>query len=403
MLNTDILIAGAGIVGLSVAREIAARYPDITITILEKEPTLARHASGRNSGVLHAGFYYSPDSLKAKFVVDGNRLLTQYCLENGLSINRCGKVVVAKNENEIESLYELKRRGDSNGVAIEIVDEAGLSELEPNAKTVEKALYSPSTSTIIPSEVVECIGSSLMKKKNVRILFNERLLKRNGSASITTNSQKITFSHLINTAGLYADKVAHEFGAGMKYSLIPFKGLYLEYESPDLIRKHIYPVPDIDNPFLGMHFTKSADGHVKAGPTAIPAFWRENYSGLSNFSLSEALEILPVEAKLFAHNSFNFRKIAFEELRKYYRKNFISLASRLVKTIDERKFGRWLTPGIRAQLYNRKQCRLEMDFVVEEAENSTHVLNAVSPAFTCAFSFSRFVADEVEKRLNKKR
>ena len=398
MTETDILIVGGGIIGLSIARELNNRHPDLKITLLEKEATVACHASGRNSGVLHAGFYYTPDSLKSRFTVEGNKLLTDYCLKNNLSINRCGKVVVAKDEKELDGIFELKRRGDINGVDLEIIDEKRLEELEPNARTHDKAIYSPTTSVVNPKEIVEHIADSL--KETVNILLNEKFIKRDDTSTVSTNRRKIKFKHLINSAGLYADKIVHQFGIGQKYTLIPFKGLYMEYKDSNLIHKHIYPVPNLKNPFLGVHFTITISGKVKIGPTAIPAFWRENYEGISRFNLNEFLEVLYNEAKLFFTNAFNFRSLTFEEFKKYYRKYFIQQATHLVKKIDINKFGSYLTPGIRAQLLDTEEMKLVMDFVVEHGENSTHVLNAVSPAFTSAFSFSKFIVDEVEKALN---
>ncbi len=395
MITTDILIIGGGIVGLSIAVELNCRHPDIKITLLEKEAALGCHASGRNSGVLHAGFYYTPDSLKARFTVEGNKLLTEYCLKHNLAINRCGKIVVAKDEKEIEGLFELKRRGDKNGVDLEIIDEKQLVELEPNARTCNKALYSPRTSVVNPREIVEHIAHSL--KGKVSVIFNEKVIKRDDTSTVKTDTLKIKFKHLINSAGLYADKVAHQFGIGHKYTLIPFKGLYMEYKDYNLVQRHIYPLPNLGNPFLGVHFTKTVDGKVKVGPTAIPAFWRENYQGISNFKLSEFLEIFFSEAKLFCTNAFDFRSLTFMEIKKYNRKYFIQQAAYLVKKIDINKFGNYLNPGIRAQLLDKEKMCLVMDFVVEQGENSTHILNAVSPAFTSAFSFSKFIVDEVEK------
>jgi len=397
MITTDIVIVGGGIIGLSIAREIYNRHPDLKITLIEKEATVACHASGRNSGVLHAGFYYTPDSLKSRFTVEGNKLLTDYCLKNNLSINRCGKVVVAKDEKELNSIFELKRRGDTNGVDLELIDEKRLEELEPNARTFDKALYSPTTSVVNPKEVAGHIADTL--KEKVNILFNEKFIKRDDTNTISTNTHKIKFKHLINSAGLYADKIAHQFGIGQKYTLIPFKGLYMEYKDSNLIHKHIYPVPNLKNPFLGVHFTITISGKVKIGPTAIPAFWRENYEGVSNFNLNEFLEVVWNEAKLFFTNAFNFRSLTFEEFKKYYRNYFIQQATHLVKRIDTNKFGNYLTPGIRAQLLDKEEMKLVMDFVVEHGENSTHVLNAVSPAFTSAFSFSKFIVDEVEEKM----
>ena len=397
MITTDILIVGGGIIGLSIAKEVYNRHPDLKITLIEKEATVACHASGRNSGVLHAGFYYTPDSLKSRFTVEGNKLLTDYCLKNNLSINRCGKVVVAKDEKELNSIFELKRRGDTNGVDLELIDEKRLEELEPNARTFDKALYSPTTSVVNPKEVAGHIADTL--KEKVNILFNEKFIKRDDTNTISTNTHKIKFKHLINSAGLYADKIAHQFGIGQKYTLIPFKGLYMEYKDSNLIHKHIYPVPNLKNPFLGVHFTITISGKVKIGPTAIPAFWRENYEGVSNFNLNEFLEVVWNEAKLFFTNAFNFRSLTFEEFKKYYRNYFIQQATHLVKRIDTNKFGNYLTPGIRAQLLDKEEMKLVMDFVVEHGENSTHVLNAVSPAFTSAFSFSKFIVDEVEEKM----
>ena len=397
MITTDILIVGGGIIGLSIARELNNRRPDLKIILIEKEATAAYHASGRNSGVLHAGFYYTPDSLKSRFTAEGNKLLTDYCLKNNLSINRCGKVVVAKDEKELDSIFELKRRGDINGVDLELIDEKRLEELEPNARTFEKALYSPTTSVVNPKEVVGHIADTL--KSKINILFNEQFIKRDDTNTVNTNKRKIKFKHLINSAGLYADKIAHQFGIGQIYTLIPFKGLYMEYKDSNLIHKHIYPVPNLKNPFLGVHFTITISGKVKIGPTAIPAFWRENYEGVSNFNLNEFLEVVWNEAKLFFTNAFNFRSLTFEEFKKYYRNYFIQQATHLVKRIDTNKFGNYLTPGIRAQLLDKEEMKLVMDFVVEHGENSTHVLNAVSPAFTSAFSFSKFIVDEVEEKM----
>lgn len=399
MKAADFLIIGAGIMGLSVARELCRRFPDSTVTLIEKEPGLAAHASGRNSGVLHAGFYYSADSMKARFCVEGNRLMTEYCLERGLRINRCGKVVVARDEAEAGTLLELKKRGDASGVSLEIVGEAALEELEPNARTFGQALYSPATSTVDPVEVVGSIARELAGKSGVRLLFGERFLKRDGPSAVMASGGRIGYGHLINTAGLYADRVARAFGTGEGYSLLPFKGLYLGYADDALLRMHVYPVPDLLNPFLGVHLTKTASGAVKAGPTAVPAFWRENYGGFSRFSLGELLEVLSLEARCFYLDSFGFRRVSLEEFRKYFRRYFIRQASALVRTLDESKFGGYLPPGIRAQLLDTRRMELVEDFVVEHGENSTHVLNAVSPAFTCAFSFGRFIVEETVNRL----
>jgi len=393
MVETDFLIIGAGIIGLSVAKELSCRFKDARIVITEKETEPAYHASGRNSGVLHAGFYYSSDSLKARFTAEGNRILTEYCLEHGIPINRCGKVVVAKDEKELNGIFELKRRGELNNVNVQLIDEKELEDIEPNANTYKKALYSPTTSAVNPKEVSIHIADSL--KSKVIFIFQNPMLKIKNDIAIT-NKGKIRFKHLINCAGLYADKIAHQFGVGLRYTMLPFKGVYLKYTDSSLLQKHVYPVPDLEYPFLGVHFTKTVDGQVKVGPTAMPAFWREQYNGTENFKLSELSEIFFHTSRLFITNTFNFRRLALEELRKHMKKYLIKQSCHLVKKIDINNFGGYSSPGIRAQLFDKSCSNLVMDFVVEHGERSTHILNAVSPAFTCSLAFAKYVVDNIK-------
>jgi L-2-hydroxyglutarate oxidase len=397
MREADFIVVGAGIIGLSITRELVRCFPGARVVVLEKEGEPAFHASGRNSGVLHAGFYYSADSLKARFTLTGNKLLTDYCLEHGLPINRCGKVVVATSEAEIEGIHELKRRGDRNGVDLKLIDPLELNDIEPNARTVGQALFSPTTSTVDPRRVCRHLASGF--PANVRILFGQRFVGRS-PGSVQTDRERIGYRYLFNAAGLYADRLARAFGAGTSYTMIPFKGIYLRYNHDGLLQRHVYPVPNLGNPFLGVHFTKTVDGHVKIGPTAIPAFWRENYDFKSRFDWGEFAAIIAQETRLFLFNHFNFRRLAFEEMRKYSRRFYISQAQRLLKHLDVGQFGDYTLPGIRAQLLNIKTSELVMDFLLEHAENSTHVLNAVSPAFTSAFSFARHVVDSSVPRMN---
>ncbi len=388
------MIVGAGIIGLSIARELRELYPAAKIKVLEKEPDTGFHSSGRNSGVLHAGFYYTADSLKAKFTKEGNRQLTEYCLENNLRINRCGKLVIAQNESELETLCELEKRGKANKVDVRLINQEEAKEIDPNAKTFKKALYSPTTSTVDPIELCRFIKREL-KKKNVEFSFGESYVRRiSDNKIITSKGIEHDAGKLINTAGLYADRIAREFGFSKDYEIIPFKGLYLKYSKSDMpVKTNIYPVPNLKNPFLGVHFTITSDNHIKIGPTSMPAFWRENYKGFDNFSLSEFLNIISWEAQLFLTNAFGFRDLAIEEVKKYQRKYFIGLAKKMVYNIDEKGFKEWTTPGIRAQLLNINTKELVQDFVVEGDKESIHVLNAVSPAFTSSFPFSRWVVE----------
>lgn len=389
----DFAIIGAGIVGLTLAREIRRRQPGARICIIEKEAREGLHASGRNSGVLYAGFYYTADSLKARFTRDGNRLMKEFCREKGIAVNECGKLVVAKNAADLAGLEELKRRGDLNGVDLRWVNDAEVAKLEPNARTVDRALYSPTTASVDPAVVCALLAEELTAK-GIDLPFR-RVFEGYAKGKLQTGAGAIEADTLINCAGLYADKVAKSFGIGHEYVLLPFKGIYLHWSGgAPPVKMHVYPVPDLNNPFLGVHFTVAADGHTKIGPTAIPAFWRENYSGASRFKLLELFQVLGHEAGLFFGNSFGFRDLALSEVRKYRKGNMVRSAAELVRELPSRGW-EWGRPGIRAQLMNRQTRKLEQDFIVEVGENSLHVLNAVSPGFTCAFPMAGYLCERL--------
>jgi len=397
MEKCDYLIIGCGIIGLSIARRLHQLYPHERIILIDKEATVASHASSRNSGVLHAGFYYSADSLKAQLTVEGNHAMKDFCRQHHLKINECGKLVVAQSANELDLLDVLLRRGMQNGSNVRLIDEKEAARLEPNVRTHKKALYSPDTATIDPKEICQTLYESLSREGVVFRLKTAFIGQRDGRIETTTGP--IEAKRIINCAGLYADKIARAFGFSKHYTIIPFKGLYLKYtKNKTDVKMHLYPVPNLKNPFLGVHFTKMVDGTIKIGPTAIPAFWRENYKGLGNFKLDEFLRITSLEAKLFFTNAFGFKDLAQEEMRKYNRAYFTGLAAKMVKQIDPQGFTEMTEPGIRAQLLDLRTHKLLQDFVIEADERSIHILNAVSPAFTCAFSFAQLV---VQKYLPK--
>ena len=396
MTTCDFLIIGGGIIGISIARELKARHPDCTILLLEKENQCGLHGSGRNSGVLHAGFYYTSDSLKARFTRQGNQQLTEYCKTKKLKINQCGKLVVAKNEKEREGLKELLLRGKQNGVELNEISEAEAHDIEPKVKTCGKALFSPTTSTVDPTEVL----SSLLKdaqNENIIIKVGEKYTGRKIN-TIQTQTGNYEAGYIINAAGLYADTIGKDFGFSKDYSILPFKGLYLYSTEPaGTLRTNIYPVPNLHNPFLGTHFTVMVDGRSKIGPTAIPAFWREHYSGLNGFKLEEFVDILLRQTSLFAFSNFDFKQLAWEEIQKYYRPRLVELASNLLKEVKLQNYKLWGKAGIRAQLLNVKEKKLEMDFVLEGDSKSFHILNAVSPGFTCALPFAEYVCEEINR------
>lgn len=389
----DYLIIGAGIIGLSIARQLKQKKPSARILVIDKENDVGAHSSGRNSGVLHSGFYYTADSFKARFTVEGSRLLKEYCEHNAIAVNKSGKLVVAMDEKELEMLYELERRGIRNGSNVRLISAEEAKEHEPGVFTYKKALFSPDTSSLDPTLVLVALKKDLLEN-GVDLLFNTIFLGHEKDI-VKTNLGEFRAPKVINCAGLYADKVAGDYGFGKKYTMIPFKGLYLKYKKNKTdIRMNIYPVPNLKNPFLGVHYTKTVDGTIKIGPTAIPAFWRENYTFTNRFKINELAEVLAWEARLFTTNAFGFRDLAFEEIHKYDRNYFIGLAVKMVPTIDPKGFGEFTPPGIRAQLLDKTTSFLAQDFVIEADKHSVHILNAISPAFTCAFPFAAFVCEE---------
>lgn len=398
-MTTDFLVIGGGVIGLNIARELRRTFGGASVHLLEKESECGLHASGRNSGVLHAGFYYTPDSLKAQFTWRGNRLLTAYCEARSIPINRCGKLVVARGEADHSGLDELLRRGRANGIPLEELSEKEAKSIEPRVKTCERALFSPATSTVDPTLVMQAMKQDALVE-GVKVHCGVGYVKCVADRVMTTNGS-YQARYVVNAAGLYADRVARDYGFSRKYRILPFKGLYLYSDEPDgAIRTNIYPVPNLKNPFLGVHFTVGVGGKVKIGPTAIPAFWREHYGGLSNFHLDELVEVAARGVGLLANSNFDFRSLAVEEMSKYSRAKMVSLASDLVDGVELRQFRRWGKPGIRAQLVDIERRKLEMDFVLEGDGRSMHVLNAVSPAFTCGLPFAAHVCAQIKAVLN---
>lgn len=398
MKQPDFLVIGGGVIGICIGRELKRRFKDCRVTLIEKEDDVGQHASGRNSGVLHAGFYYTPDSLKARFTRDGNRALSEYCNARKIGVNRCGKLVVASSEGEHAQLDELLVRGRKNGIEMHEVTETEAKSIEPRARTAGRAIFSPTTASVDPVQVVQAMKNDALAE-GVEMRFGARFIGRTADG-VLTSTGRIDAGYVVNAAGLYADRIARQYGFSQSYRILPFKGLYLySNEPPGAIRTNIYPVPDLRNPFLGVHFTVAANGAIKIGPTAIPAFWREHYRGLENFRAAEMTDIIWRQVRLFWSSGFDFRRLALEEFMKYSRRRMVSLAQTLARGVTETQFRRWGTPGIRAQLMNIVNNKLEMDFVIEGDDRSLHVLNAVSPAFTCAIPFASYVTERVSLAL----
>jgi L-2-hydroxyglutarate oxidase LhgO len=260
-------------------------------------------------------------------------------------------------------------------------------------RTAGRAIFSPTTSAIDPVEVTQSLGRDA-RAAGVCIARGAKYLGRSGKL-VRTSVGELECGYVVNAAGLYADRVARDFGFSENYRILPFKGVYLYAEECEIVRTNIYPVPNLANPFLGVHFTVTTGGRTKIGPTAIPAFWREQYTGFHGFNFGELADVISREAMLLLRNDFNFRGLAISELKKYRRSNLVALAAEMVTQLDPKRYTHWGKPGIRAQLLETRTRRLVMDFHVEGDDRSMHVLNAVSPAFTSSIPFAAHVVEKI--------
>ncbi len=391
----DLAVIGGGVVGLAIADAWLARFPRDRVLVLEKEAGLARHASGRNSGVIHSGFYYAPDSLKALLTRDGNTMLRAFCEERAVPVRATGKVVVAQDPGQLSALDELARRGQANGVELEVVSKADLSRLEPLAHTYDRAIWSPTTAVADPVLVVEELARRVTERGG--LIETRAAVREAGPGTVIADRLgRLTCGHLVNAAGLYADRVAHWFGVGREYRMLPFKGLYWYANwQPGRLHRHVYPVPDPRNPFLGVHLTVTVDGRVKVGPTAIPALWREDYGGTSGFQLNEFLDIARTYPSFLLSPHHNVPRLLADELPKYSRSWLVRQARKLVPQLQTRDFPTKGRVGVRAQLVNVRDRKLEMDFIVRPGTASTHILNAVSPAWTSSLAVAAHVVDRI--------
>ena len=319
--SCDFLIIGAGIVGLTVAWELKRRDPLAKIIILEKEPTVGLHASGRNSGVLHSGIYYGSDTLKAKVCSSGAKKMQEFADEYGIDCNKSGKVIIATSENDLAAIDKLLQNAKDNGINAEKLNEREVKKIEPHASPYKAGIYSPDTAVINSNAVVQKLYK-LLVEKNIKFKFNSLLLRqREKRRTLVTSKEEISYGYLYNCAGANADRIAKMFGKGLNYTMIPFKGTYykLRPERSYLLNSSIYPVPDMRLPFLGVHLTRVINGDIYIGPTAIPAFGRENYRALKGIEFGEGIKVGSELLNMYINNKNNFRMLAHAEIKKYFK------------------------------------------------------------------------------------
>lgn len=392
--DCQMLVIGAGITGLMIARELVRQGAD-RILILEKEPGLGVHASGRNSGVLHAGLYYTPDTLKARFCLEGNRQMKAFCREKGLPVLETGKVVVATGPSDIEQLHELKRRAEACGARAILIDQQTLAEREPYASTYDCALFIPDTAVIQPRAILAALEEELVASGKVSICYETACVDVLGDRMIRSSRGTVRFEQLINAAGAHADRIAHRFGLGLDYTILPVRGTYqrLIRDRSYLVRGSIYPVPDLRTPFLGVHLTRNMEGEVYVGPTALPAWGREQYERWGEWN-REAGAILFREAVLFCANP-GFRAAALAAWRRILTRSLLQEARQLVPAIRQADLEQAGKVGIRPQLVHWPSRQLVMDFVVLTDGPTLHILNAISPALTSSIPFARYAVSRL--------
>jgi (S)-2-hydroxyglutarate dehydrogenase len=393
--NCDFLIVGAGIIGLTVARELRKRHSKSKIIVIEKESEIGLHASGRNSGVLHSGIYYGGDTLKAKMCASGAKRMRDFANEYNIPCIKTGKVITANSEGDLPIINSLMQNSRDNNINAKLLNEDEIREIEPHATPYKLGIYSPDTAVIDSIVVIKRLYMLLLDQ-GVEFKFNSRVIKQDaGRKSVTTCASEFSYGFLYNCAGAYADQVAKLFGRGEDYTMIPFKGIYykLRPERSNFINGSIYPVPDIKLPFLGVHITKVINGDVYVGPTAIPALGRENYGFFQGLKLKEGVGIGSELIKMYLNNNNNFRLLSHTEVAKYFKPWFLRSAQKLVSDLTYKDLIPSNKVGIRPQLVNIKTKSLEMDYILEREENSIHVLNSISPAFTSSLAFSEYIVD----------
>jgi L-2-hydroxyglutarate oxidase len=395
MERTDFLILGGGIVGLATAWQLAQRHPQASLLVLEKEPHLAEHQTGRNSGVLHSGIYYKPGSLRAINCRTGKKAMEAFCAEHAIPYEICGKVIVAVSEAELPNLQRIYERGQQNGVHCRLIERAELRELEPHAAGVQ-AIHVPEAG-IVNYRRVTLKLAELVAARSGRVVTGARVtaIRHEGpTVRVQSTAGEFAAPVLVNCTGLYSDRIAALAGAKPEAKIVPFRGEYYELkpEAHHLCRNLIYPVPDPSFPFLGVHFTRMIDGGVECGPNAVLAFAREGYRK-HHVNLRDLAESLSYSG--FLRLAWKYWPTGLGEMwRSFSKAAFVRALQRLVPEIRSEH----LVPGragVRAQALGRDGALVD-DFVVQVDGNVVNVLNAPSPAATSSLNIGKLIVDQLD-------
>jgi (S)-2-hydroxyglutarate dehydrogenase len=390
----DFAVIGGGIVGLSTARALLEHHPGARLVVLEKERGWARHQTGHNSGVIHSGIYYKPGSLKARFCREGAQALVAFCRERGIDYEICGKVIIAVEAGEMPLLDNLYERGLKNDLEVVKIGSEELKEIEPHASGLA-AINVPSTGIVDFAKVAEAFAA-LVKEKGGQLRAGtevKAISETDRAVVMRTNKGTFRARALVNCAGLHSDRVARLCGVDLGTNIVPFRGEYYELrpEKRYLVKNLIYPVPNPDFPFLGVHFTRSIDGVVEAGPNAVLGLAREGYKK-TDFNCRDVIEELTYPA-LWRLARANWRTGIREIHRSLSKKAFVRGLKKLVPEIEEGDVVP-IPAGVRAQALKEDGALVD-DFLIAEGENSVHVLNAPSPAATASIPIGEEIARRV--------
>ena len=400
MSSTQVTIVGGGIVGLSAAFKFALRHPDVRLTVLEKEADICLHQTGRNSGVIHSGIYYKPGSLKAKTCRDGRLQLERFCEDNGIAFERCGKVIVAVDNSQVERLENIYKRGNENGIQCRLIERSELLEFEPHVAGI-KAIHVPETGIVDYVGMCRAIVKQL-EQLGHQIVFGAqvRTIRESGDEVVAeTTKGEFRSSFLINCAGQYSDRVVKCSGQKPEAMIIPFRGEYFELvpSAFHLCKNLIYPVPDPSFPFLGVHFTRMVLGGVECGPNAVLALGREGYGKLQ-INLVDLMESLGYVG--FRKLAAKHMKMGIQEMMRSASKTlFLKSLQQLIPEIQAKDIHS-APSGIRAQAVAPNGSLVD-DFSFTESERIVHVVNAPSPAATASLAIGDHIADVLDKHITK--
>ena len=395
MLNrTDVAVIGGGIVGLATAYQITQQYPGRHVVVLEKEPDLAHHQTGHNSGVLHSGIYYKPGSMKAINCRAGKKAMEEFCAAEGIAHEICGKVIVAVDESELPALARIYERGQANGVSCEVIDKNRLAELEPHAAGV-RAIHVPEAGIVNYRQVCARLAERVRQRDaEVHTATRVTAIRKNGQGVVlSTTAGDLETLMVVNCAGLQCDRVTTMSGEQPAAKIVPFRGEYfaLKPDAQHLCKNLIYPVPDPNFPFLGVHFTRMIDQSVECGPNAVLAFAREGYKK-TDLNIADLAESLTYPG--FLRMAAKYWRMGMGEMwRSVSKRAFVKALKRLLPEIEADQ----LEPapaGVRAQAVSRDGILVD-DFLIQEADRVINVGNAPSPAATASLNIGKLIAERL--------